>query len=129
MKIIPFVLVLAMISGCAAAPFVTEGAIDRQVLGLVLGQSKVSVIEDLGVPHHRISFKQETDTVEILIYEMGNYSYSKTQTLFFKNGRLIAVPKNETEMLRFMSLSKMIPPAQFWSLEQSSKAAAEKTKS
>lgn len=103
---------------CAAVPFATEGLIERKISKLPLQTPKNEAFRQFGTPHYMVTIFKDGDIFEFAGYEMGNYAYSETSLLIFKNGYLTALPASYYEVFQFMTLSRLVGRTEFWRLDQ-----------
>jgi len=99
---------------CVAVPYVTEEVINRKLMNLPLGESKEDVIREFGPAHFVATIPRGEDLIEIFGYQMGNYTYSESGLIIFRNGRVVAAPRDPYEMLKFLYLLRVIDRAHIW---------------
>lgn len=77
--------------------------INRKLNNTPLGSSKQQVQASFGNPIYRIKYPQEKSSmIEVWGYEVGNYWYHESLTLFFKDEQFIGIPRKTYDLLFFM---------------------------
>ena len=79
-----WVPLILLFQSCAAVPYVTEEVISRKLMNLPLGASKEKVLREFGPAHFMATIPRGEDLIEIFGYEMGNYTYSESNLIIFR---------------------------------------------
>jgi hypothetical protein len=109
------VLVLSfLLSSCSFLPTGTDMWINSKLNNTPLGSSREQVQDSFGNPIYRIKYPQGNSLIEVWGYEVGNYWYHESLTVFFKDGQFIGIPRKTYDLLVFMhELGLVDPRSQF----------------
>ena len=67
-----------------------------------------------GPPTHVTSMSKNGNTFDLWEYKIGNFIYSQAPMILFRNGLVIAIPKNGYELTQILNQYQIIEDAQFW---------------
>ena len=112
-----FVIMAAVyLTGCTMIPDATTRAyVYDRVKSIQSGNTTDQVMYLLdGPPTNVTTLQKNSDRFELWEYKVGNFIYSQSPMIFFKNGRVIGVPQNGYELTQILNHYQIIEGAQFW---------------
>ena len=110
----------ALLSSCTSIPDVgTRVFVYERMHRIQPGNTPEQVQFLLDGPPSAVSaVPHGPDTYELWEYRIGNFLYAETAMILFRNGRVIALPRNGQELLQSLNSAGVVVPMQFWKSNQ-----------
>ncbi len=102
--------------GCAMIPDAgTQVYVYEKMRRVQPGNTPEQVVYLLsGPPTYVTALNEGMNTYEVWEYRVGNFLHAETAIIIFKNGRVMALPKNSQELLGNLYSAGVVRDAQFW---------------
>lgn len=116
MYLIAIVVVLA---GCTSIPDAgTRIYVYNKVARIQANNTPEQVIFLMGSqPDYVSSMKNGVDVFDVWEYTVGNFLYSETVVLLFKNNRVFAIPQSQQDLVGILYSNGILQNVEFWSKE------------
>jgi hypothetical protein len=113
--ILVFLTVLA--TGCTVIPDAgTRLYVYNKMDRIQIGNTPEQVIYLMGgQPDYVSSLKNSADVFDVWEYTVGNFLYSETVVLLFKNNRVFALPQSQQDLVGILYSNGILQDAEFWS--------------
>ena len=114
------VLLLTAMTGCTAIPDAgTRLYVYNKMERIQIGNTPEQVIYLMGSqPDYVSSLKNGSDVFDVWEYTVGNFLYSETAVLLFKNNRVFAIPQSQQDLVGILYSSGVLRDVEFWSNEK-----------
>lgn len=112
-----FVLLAAFMAGCTSIPDVgTRVYVYNKMERIQIGNTPEQVIYLMGSqPDYVSSLKNGSDVFDVWEYTVGNFLYSETAVLLFKNNRVFALPQSQQDLVGILYSNGILRDVEFWS--------------
>lgn len=109
-------LSIQMCLGCTAIPDAGTRVYVYERMNRVQNGNTTEQVQYLlsGPPSYVTAMQQGADTFELWEYRIGNFLYAQPALILFKNGRVIALPKNSQEIIGILYSQGVVRDVQFW---------------
>ncbi len=112
-----FVLLTVFMAGCTSIPDVgTRVYVYNKMERIQIGNTPEQVIYLMGSqPDYVSSLKNGADIFDVWEYTVGNFLYSETAVLLFKNNRVFALPQSQQDLVGILYSNGILRDVEFWS--------------
>lgn len=109
-----------VVFGCTAIPSAgTHLYVYDKVKSVQIGNTPEQVIYLMdGEPTTVTALNEGASVFEVWEYRVGNFIYSQSVVVLFKDRRVFALPKSAQELLGVLYASGVVHNAQFWDYKQ-----------
>lgn len=114
------VLLLVFMTGCTAIPDAgTRLYVYNKMDRIQIGNTPEQVIYLMGSqPDYVSSLKNGADVFDVWEYTVGNFLYSETVVLLFKNNRVFALPQSQQDLVGILYSNGILRDVEFWSKDR-----------
>lgn len=114
------VLLLVFMTGCTAIPDAgTRLYVYNKMDRIQIGNTPEQVIHLMGSqPDYVSSLKNGADVFDVWEYTVGNFLYSETVVLLFKNNRVFALPQSQQDLVGILYSNGILRDVEFWSKDR-----------
>ncbi len=112
--------VIFILSACTAIPDAgTRLYVYNKMDRVQIGNTPEQVIYLMdGQPDYVTSLKSRADVFDIWEYRVGNFLYSETAVLLFKNNRIFAIPQSQQDLIGILYSNGVVLDVQFWNKKE-----------
>jgi len=111
--------IAVFLAGCTSIPDVgTRIYVYNKMERVQIGNTPEQVIYLMGSqPDYVSSMKNGADVFDVWEYTVGNFLYSETAALLFKNNRVFAIPQSQQDLIGILYSNGILRDVEFWSKE------------
>ncbi|HRK61373.1 MAG TPA: hypothetical protein PLY88_02345 [Candidatus Omnitrophota bacterium] len=111
------VFITLFLAGCTAIPDAgTRLYVYNKMERVQIGNTPEQVIYLMGgQPDYVSSLKNGADVFDVWEYTVGNFLYSETAVLLFKNNRVFAIPQSQQDLIGILYSNGILRNVEFWS--------------
>lgn len=113
------IFILVFLAGCTAIPDAgTRLYVYNKMERIQMGNTPEQVIYLMGSqPDYVSSLKNGADVFDVWEYTVGNFLYSETVVILFKNNRVFALPQSQQDLIGILYSNGVLQGVEFWSKE------------